>query len=352
RRANAPPPEPRHYYFNAITHRRVTAGGRRYYELLNAGWDIENDYYLVPPEVISGDSNEAQDPLPTHERIMAIHGEKLANLNITLCRECFIAINLEQVGKPKVRLSPIEFRRYVNNITDLNALIESKDYLTRFIKSEYKTKEFVDKFLDNLETMIEIPANDIDCIRIWVLGFINDREGEEMGLYKFLQSNYSDINETFNEFYQNYAGNVHNPMNKNRVARALSALGLKTEMKKARRQLYINRKKIIDEFVSKQNLRRAVDFIYALNLNKIDELEALIDDYKNRRDDLLNKLDLESELDHSMPIISELKVLVDQKIMYLIHYINVCEDTFLITEEAKNQNMREWEEQTFLASSD
>ena len=90
RRANAPPPGPRHYYFNTITHRRVTAGGRRYYELLNAGWDIENDYYLVPP------SNEAQDPLPTYERIMAIHREKLANLNITLCRECFIAINLEQ----------------------------------------------------------------------------------------------------------------------------------------------------------------------------------------------------------------------------------------------------------------
>ena len=121
----------------------------------------------------------------------------------------------------------------------------------------------------------------------------------------------------------------------------------------ARRQLYINRKKIIDELVSKQNLRRAVDFIYALNLNKMDELEALITDYKNRRDVLVNKLDLESDLDHSMPILLELKVLINHKIMYLIHYINVCEDnTILLTEEAKNQNMREWEEQTFLASSD
>lgn len=136
------------------------------------------------------------------------------------------------VGKPKVRLSSIEFRRYVNNITDLNALIESKDYLTRFIRSEYKMKEFADKFLDDLETMIEIPTNDIDCIRIWILGFINDRDDEEMGLYKFLQSNYPDINETFNEFYQQYAGSVYNPLNKNRVSRALSALGLKTEMKK------------------------------------------------------------------------------------------------------------------------
>lgn len=151
------------------------------------------------------------------------------------------------VGKPKVRLSSIEFRRYVNSITDLNTLIESKDYLTRFIRSEYKVKEFADKFLNDLETMIDSPPdNDIDCIRIWILGFINDQDGEEMGLYKFLQSEYhasginaehhtSGINETFNEFYQNYAGNVHNPMNKNRVSRALSALGLKTEMKKVMR---------------------------------------------------------------------------------------------------------------------
>lgn len=98
RRANVPPPGPRQYYFNTITHRQVTAGGRRYRELLDAGWDIENDYYLVPPEVISSNSDQA--PLPpvpsTHEQIMAIHGEKLANLNISLCRECLIAINLEQ----------------------------------------------------------------------------------------------------------------------------------------------------------------------------------------------------------------------------------------------------------------
>jgi hypothetical protein len=52
RRADAPPPEPRRYYYNSITNRRVIAGGRRYYELLNAGWDIEDDYYLIPPDVI------------------------------------------------------------------------------------------------------------------------------------------------------------------------------------------------------------------------------------------------------------------------------------------------------------
>ena len=114
----------------------------------------------------------------------------------------------------------------------------------------------------------------------------------------------------------------------------------------ARHQLYINRRKTIDELVSKQRLRRAVDFIYALNLNKMDELEALIIDYKKRRDDLFDKLEINSE--QATLIISELKTLIDGKIMYLIHYINVCKDnTILITEEAKNQNIRDWEEQAF-----
>jgi hypothetical protein len=116
----------------------------------------------------------------------------------------------------------------------------------------------------------------------------------------------------------------------------------------ARRQLYINRRKTIDELVSKQRLRPAVDFIYALNLNKMDELEALIIDYKKRRDDLFNKYELETNSEQATLIISELKTLIDGKIMYLIHYINVCKDnTILITEEAKNQNIREWEEQAF-----
>lgn len=109
----------------------------------------------------------------------------------------------------------------------------------------------------------------------------------------------------------------------------------------ARHQLYTNRRKTIDEFVSKKNLRCAVDFIHALNLNKIDELEALNDDYKKRRDDLLNGSNWETDLERIQPI---LKVLVNDKIMYIIHYINVCTDnTLLLTEEAKDRHMREWE---------
>jgi hypothetical protein len=144
------------------------------------------------------------------------------------------------VAKPKVRLSSIEFRRYVNNITDLNALIASKDHLTRFIRSKYKAKEFADIFLNDLEILIDNhrlsekahSVHGIRDIRIWILSFVNNQDSEEMELYKFLKSEYLDINETFNEFYQNYAGNVDTPLNKNQVSRVLSALGLKTEMKK------------------------------------------------------------------------------------------------------------------------
>jgi hypothetical protein len=102
-RANAPPPEIKRYFFNTLTNRRIIGGGRRYYDLIHAGWEIEEDYYLVPPEVISSDLAHAEALLhshassrpPTYERIMAVHRERLTNLNITLCRECLSAMKLE-----------------------------------------------------------------------------------------------------------------------------------------------------------------------------------------------------------------------------------------------------------------
>jgi hypothetical protein len=137
------------------------------------------------------------------------------------------------------KLSSIEFRRYLNSITDLDKLIESKDYFVRFIKSHYRNKEYIDKFLEDLEKIIEDHNHiaDIDYIRIWIYNYISLIESydldREKQLYKFLQSNYSDINETFTIFYENYIQNIaQNPLNKNRVSRALSALGLKTIMKK------------------------------------------------------------------------------------------------------------------------
>ncbi|RHZ62230.1 hypothetical protein Glove_341g49 [Diversispora epigaea] len=165
-----------------------------------------------------------------------------------------------------LRLSSIEFRRYVNSITDLDKLITSKDYFVRFIKSYFKSKEYADIFLKELEKIIEKHnrISDILYIKIWIFNYIFNPEekgqtslhsncdlNKEKYLYKYLQSNYSDINETFTTFYENYTQKLlyksykddspshealppiaQTPFSKNKVSRALSALGLKTIIKK------------------------------------------------------------------------------------------------------------------------
>ncbi|RHZ87127.1 hypothetical protein Glove_40g128 [Diversispora epigaea] len=147
-----------------------------------------------------------------------------------------------------LRLSSIEFRRYVNSITDLDKLITSKDYFVRFIKSYSKSKEYADTFLKELEKIIEKHnrISDILYIKIWIFNYIFTSEekdkaslhsncnlNKEKHLYKYLQSNYSDINETFTTFYENYTQNIaQTPFSKNKVSCALSVLELKTIMKK------------------------------------------------------------------------------------------------------------------------
>ena len=114
RRESALPIPPREYYYNILTGRRILAGSRRYYELIRANWDIEEDYYLIPPwmednvaqEVMNGDrrrnllqrsdnNNNRQHQPVTYEQIMATHRDTLINLNITLCRECFYPLKPE-----------------------------------------------------------------------------------------------------------------------------------------------------------------------------------------------------------------------------------------------------------------
>src|SRR5438045_1351782 len=110
RRENAPPIPPRVYCYNIITRRRILHGSRRYRELMDADWEIEeqqNLCYLIPPWLSDGDAQELinhwressyeniEQPdlspaLPscrptTYEGLMAMHGETLANLNISLC---------------------------------------------------------------------------------------------------------------------------------------------------------------------------------------------------------------------------------------------------------------------------
>ena len=93
----------------------IREGSRQYYEYIRAGWNIEEDYYLIPPWLSGREANtiinninrrqnvasqnQANDhqsrPI-SYEQIMAEHGDRLANLNISLCRKCFIPIASEE----------------------------------------------------------------------------------------------------------------------------------------------------------------------------------------------------------------------------------------------------------------
>jgi hypothetical protein len=143
---------------------------------------------------------------------------------------------------PSRKLSSIEFRRYVNSIDTLEKLIDSKEYLARYIKSKFQIKEYVDQFLEELEMMLKYQeqGHDIGYIKIWILTYASTSakgsnfDDPERPVYEFLQSNYPDINETFQEFYNKYAHNTDKPLSKNYVSRALNALGIKAVMKKLR----------------------------------------------------------------------------------------------------------------------
>jgi len=109
RRETVPPPTPRQYYLNTETNRLIYARSRRYFELMRAGWDIEEDYYLIPPwrsaetQAIFRNSEEIQERQfarlnntpPSYEQIMETHRDRLVELNITLCKNCLIPIKLE-----------------------------------------------------------------------------------------------------------------------------------------------------------------------------------------------------------------------------------------------------------------
>jgi hypothetical protein len=106
RRATAPPPTPQQHFYNVQTNRLIRACSRRYYEYIRAGWEIEDDYYLIPPwmsiewqATLATNSQIHQQPrhsCTSYEQIMAIHGNRLADLNVSLCRKCLIPIGREE----------------------------------------------------------------------------------------------------------------------------------------------------------------------------------------------------------------------------------------------------------------
>lgn len=104
RRDSASPIPNREYYYNILTRRRILANSRRYHELINDGWDIHDDYYLyslgmigeVLGETRYGPREYSLPPPTTFEQIMNRHRNTLNNLNITLCKECFLPIKIEE----------------------------------------------------------------------------------------------------------------------------------------------------------------------------------------------------------------------------------------------------------------
>jgi hypothetical protein len=134
------------------------------------------------------------------------------------------------IAKP-IGYTTINFRLCVNKIKDLDQLIESKKYFSHFIESRYD-KILSNNFSEVFEKMIENHnrSNDIEYIKLWLLELINNSSSssKEIQFYKFLKNEYFEINETFTNLYNNYADSVDNPLSKNQVSRAFTALGLKT----------------------------------------------------------------------------------------------------------------------------
>lgn len=138
------------------------------------------------------------------------------------------------------RLSSIEFRRKINSIKTMEELIDCKDYLAQFAKSRFRFQKYVDAFLRGLED--QISTDNVDAIKIWILVYKDTLEQNgkmllgndqpESHVYEFLCSNYSEIDETFHDFYDTYSHFLDKPLTRNHVSRALNALGIKPIMKK------------------------------------------------------------------------------------------------------------------------
>jgi hypothetical protein len=171
--------------------------------------------------------------------------------------------------------SSIEFRRKINGIKSLQEFIDFRDYFILFVESRFKNKEYVELFLEKFEEKVSLISSDnedqyLEYLKIWLFNYgdysrlelrsrllgNSDRPDPENSLYNFLYQNYSELNDSFHDFYDNYSANVDNPLNRNHVGRALTAFGLKAIMKRIRingkpkctMMLYASRKELADAF--------------------------------------------------------------------------------------------------------
>ena len=79
--------------------------------MIRTGWNIIEDYYLIPSgepvaetivivqdlgnEIAQRQRNVDANRSPTYEEIMDRHKDRLIDLNVSLCQECFIPIKIE-----------------------------------------------------------------------------------------------------------------------------------------------------------------------------------------------------------------------------------------------------------------
>jgi len=136
------------------------------------------------------------------------------------------------------KLSSIVFRHKIHSINTIEDLTKCEEYITQFVKNKYQNKEYVDRFLKGLDEVV-CPSSNIDATKIWILTYIDGPSGvallgndPETSLYKFIHFNYTEINMSPNDFYQNYTNTINDFLNKNHVSRALNALGINPVMRK------------------------------------------------------------------------------------------------------------------------
>ena len=149
------------------------------------------------------------------------------------------------------KLSSIEFRRKIHTMKTMEDLKNSGEYIAQFVKNKYRYREYVDRFLKGLDEVVS-SFETLEKIKIWILTYIDNPSGvallgddPESSLYKFIHFNYTEINTSFSEFYQNYANTIDNPLNKNHISRALNALGINPVMRKIKLATDIGKRKCV-----------------------------------------------------------------------------------------------------------
>jgi hypothetical protein len=151
----------------------------------------------------------------------------------TFCPAC-----AHLMAKPKRGLSTIEFRRIVHKCVNREDLYENIFNLIKIYRNITKDAISTVIFCQDFESWLDDDLQNVDNIKLWLFGQLNmlEKDVGEKAVYRLLYDSWKDtgINEPFAVFYDIYAERIDNPLSKNCVSRALSALGLKTKMVRLR----------------------------------------------------------------------------------------------------------------------